>query len=186
MPVHRELQATEEKMQKTVEVFRRDLTSLRAGRATPALLEHVTVDYYGSAMPVTQLGQVSVPEPRQIVIAPWDKSILGAIEKAIQKSDLGLTPANDGSVIRLTLPQLTEERRRELVKVVRKKAEEEKVAIRNVRREALDHLKAQEKKGELSEDEARRLTDELQRLTDRYIQEIDRLAEAKEQEILEV
>jgi ribosome recycling factor len=184
--LHPELESTHEKMQKTVAVLRRDLSTLRAGRATPALLERVMVDYYGTSMPLPQLAQISVPEPRLLVIQPWDKGALPAIEKGIQKSDLGLTPVSDGQVIRLALPQLTEERRRELVKVVRKKAEEEKVALRNLRREALEHLKSRERSGALSEDESRRLQEELQRLTDSHVREIDQLADAKEQEIMEV
>jgi ribosome recycling factor len=181
-----ELDELKEKMEKTVEVLRRDLAGIRAGRATAALLEKVLVDYYGQSMPVTQVGQVSAPEPRLLVIQPWDKSLLPAIEKAVLKSDLGVTPSSDGQVIRLVFPQLTEERRRELVKMVRRKAEEEKVAIRNLRRDALDRLKARERSGEISEDERARLQEAIQRLTDSHIEAIDRVAEAKEREILEV
>lgn len=176
----------EDKMQKAVVVLKKDLASLRAGRATPALLEKVTVDYYGVPTPVNQLANISAPEPRLLLVQPWDRSVLNEIEKAIMKSDLGLTPNNDGTVIRIAIPQLTQERRTELVKVVKKKAEEARVAVRNVRREANDELKAQEKAGGISEDEVRRGQDEVQKLTDKYIKEIDKLAEHKEEEIMEL
>lgn len=180
------LNGTKARMQKTIEVLAREYATLRAGRASPALLERVSVEYYGQVMPLNQVAQVSVPDPRLLVIQPWDKSLLGEIEKALLKSDLGITPTNDGQVIRVAMPQLTEERRKELVRVVHKKAEDERVAIRNLRREAMDRLKRQEKDGELSEDEARRLEEAVQRLTDEHIREIDRAAEAKEKEILAV
>jgi len=173
-------------MEKTLDVLRRDYATLRAGRASPALLERVSVDYYGQAMPINQVAQVTVPDPRMLVIQPWDRSILGELEKALLRSDLGVTPTNDGQVLRVTMPQLTEERRRDLVRIVHKKAEDERVAIRNLRREAMDRLKRQEKDGDLSEDDARRLEDQVQKLTDQHIQEIDRAAQAKEKEILEV
>jgi ribosome recycling factor len=180
------IRSAEERMEKAVQALRRDLATVRAGRANPAMLEKVTVEYYGAQMPVTQVASVTTPEPRLIVISPWEKSMLSEIEKAIQKSDLGLTPNNDGSVIRLVLPPLTEQRRQELVKLVRKMAEEARVAVRNVRRDANDELKKKEKAGEISADEARRDLDKVQQLTDRFIAEIDRLCEAKEEELTEV
>jgi ribosome recycling factor len=180
------LRETEEKMKKTCELLRRQFAGLRAGRATPALVERLEVDYYGTHTPLVQLASISAPEPRLLVIQPWDKAAAPAIEKAIQTSDLGVTPSRDGSVIRLSFPPLTEERRRDLTRTVRKMAEEERVAIRNLRREAIDAVKQRQKAGEISEDEARRAQEDVQELTDRYIAEIDRLAALKEQEILEV
>lgn len=176
----------EEKMKKTVEVLRKDLGGLRAGRANPAMLEKISVDYYGTLTPVTQLANISVPEPRLLLIQPWDKSSIPAIEKAILKSDLGLTPANDGVVIRLNIPQLTEERRSEIVKVAKKKAEENRVAIRNIRRELIDDIKKLEKDKAVSEDEAKKAQEKAQKLTDKYIKEIDMVLEKKEKEIMEV
>lgn len=175
-----------EKMEKAIQVLKKDLTSLRAGRATPALLEKVTVSYYGSEMPVNQLASISAPEPRLLVIQPWDKSALTEIERAILKSELGLTPTNDGNVIRITIPALTEERRAELVKVVKKSGEDSKVAIRNIRRDANEEIKKLGKNGEISEDEVRRGQDEIQKLTDGYIQKVDEVIGAKEKEIMEV
>lgn len=180
------LKDCEERMRKSTEVFRKEMASLRAGRASPGLLEKISVDYYGVPTPVNQLATITVPEPRQLLIQPWDKSVVGSIEKAIAKSDLGLTPTSDGSVIRLTLPQLTAERRNELVRQARKKAEDERVAIRNIRREANDMIKELEKAGEISEDEGRRAQESIQRLTDKYVAEIDAILEAKEKEIMEV
>ncbi|QKG84572.1 ribosome recycling factor [Kroppenstedtia pulmonis] len=177
---------TTERMEKTVQTLKRDLATLRAGRATPSLLDKITVHYYGSDMPINQMANISVPEPRLLVIQPWDKSALGEIEKAIQKSDLGLTPSNDGNLIRIAIPALTEERRAELVKVVKKTGEEAKVAIRNIRRDANEDVKKLEKNGEVSEDDARRGQDEVQKLTDRFIREADEQVEAKEKEIMEV
>lgn len=177
---------SEEKMQKTIEVLRKDYASQRAGRATPALLDKIQVDYYGAATPINQLANVSVPEPRMLVIQPWDKSSIAAVEKAILKSDLGLTPNNDGVVIRLAIPQLTQERRTELVKVIKKKAEETRVAIRNIRRDANDHLKAMEKKTEISEDDNKRGQEDIQKLTDKWIKEVDLVMDRKEAEIMEV
>lgn len=180
------LTRAEELMKKAVEHFRKELVAVRTGRATPALLEKVLVDYYGIPTPVNQLATISVPEPRMLVIQPWDKSALSEIERAIMKSDLGLSPMNDGTVIRLVLPQLTQERRQELVKLVRKKAEEGRVAVRNIRRDTNDDLKAKQKEGGCSEDELKRLQAEVQKLTDKYIKEIDELLAAKEKEIMEV
>ena len=174
-----------DRMQKAVETLRKDLQAIRTGRASPALVDHIRVDFYGASTPINQLGTVTVPEARLIVIQPWDRKALGAIEKAIQKSDLGLTPANDGSVIRLTLPQLTEQRRKELTKVVHKRVEEGRVAVRNIRRDAHDELRKLEKGHEASEDEVRRATDQLQKTTDQFVAEVDRVGKDKEAELLE-
>ena len=176
----------EDRMKKAVANLSRELASVRAGRANPSLLEKIQIDYYGAPTPLNQLAGISVPEARMLLIQPYDKSVLDEIEKAILKSDLGLTPSNDGDVIRITIPPLTEERRQELVKLVRKYAEENKVAVRNVRRDLNDDLKKSEKNGEITEDELRRLTDEVQKLTDKYIAEIDKIVEEKEKEIMEV
>lgn len=177
---------TGDKMDKAVEVFKNDLGTIRAGRATPTLLDKVMVDYYGTATPLNQLATISAPEARLLVVQPWDKSIIGSVEKSILKSDLGLNPSNDGSIIRLPVPQLNEERRRELVKVVNKKGEEARVAVRNVRRDANEQLKSQEKKGEITQDDLRRSQQEVQQCTDEHIKEIDNLLAVKEKEILEV
>lgn len=176
----------ESNMKKSVEVVKKEFASLRAGRATPALLDKIMVSYYGTPTPINQLANISVPEARLLVIQPWDKSALPEIERAIMKSDLGINPTSDGAVIRLAVPQLTQERRAELVKVLKKKAEEGRVAIRNIRRDTNDDLKAKQKDGELSEDDLRRSQDEVQKLTDKYIKEIDQLVANKEQEIMQV
>lgn len=176
----------EDKMKKALEVLRKDYSSMRAGRATPALLDKVMVDYYGVPTPINQMANVSVPEPRMLVIQPWDKSVIASIEKAIQKSDLGLTPNNDGTVIRLAIPQLTQERRNELVKSAKKKAEDTRVAVRNIRRDANDHLKTLQKEKLISEDDDKRAMEDMQKLTDKYVKEIDHVLEHKEQEIMEV
>ncbi|TCP58854.1 ribosome recycling factor [Tumebacillus sp. BK434] len=175
-----------DRMEKGIGSLKREFATVRAGRATPALLDRVQVDYYGSATPVNQVANISAPEPRMLVIQPWDKSSLADIEKAIIKADLGLTPTNDGSVIRISIPQLTEQRRQEMVKMVKKMAEEGRVAIRNIRRDINDDLKKLEKNGEISEDESRRTQEKVQKETDRYIGEIDKLLVAKEAEIMEV
>lgn len=175
-----------ERMEKTLEHLTREFAGLRAGRANPAMLDRILVDYYGSPTPINQLANISVPEPRLLVIQPWDKSSIPDIEKAIMKSDLGVNPSNDGNVIRIAIPSLTEERRKELVKVVRKRAEESKVAIRNIRREANDSLKALEKNGQISEDEQKKRLEEVQKITDNHIKEIDKLAGGKEKDIMEV
>lgn len=180
------LDNAETRMDKAVAAFKRELANVRAGRATASMLDRVMVEYYGSQMPVNQVAGVNVPEPRQLVITPWDKNMLSEIEKAIQKSDLGLNPQNDGTVIRLVVPALTEQRRQELVKVVRKDAEEARVGIRNIRRDANDELKKLEKSGDSSEDEVRRASDKIQALTDRFIAEVDKATQAKEKEIIEV
>lgn len=184
--MHSILQDAKDRMGKTVSVLREDLQTLRAGRATPAIVEKVFVDYYGAQTPLQQVAQISAPEARLLVIQPWDKSMLPAIEKAIQKSDLGLTPSSDGSVVRLQIPALTEERRKELVRTLHKKAEEERIAIRNVRRDAVDQIKAEQKQAKISEDESRRMQDDLQKITDQHIAEIDQTVQAKEKEILSV
>lgn len=184
--MHELTAGAEELMKKAVEHLRKDLSTVRTGRATPALLDRITVDYYGNPTPVNQLATVNVPEPRLLVIQPWDKSLISDIERAIMKSDLGINPVNDGSVIRLALPQLTQERRQELVKLVRKKAEEGRVAIRNIRRDVNDELKTRQKEGGFSEDELKRMQGEVQKLTDKYIKETDNVLAAKEKEIMEV
>ena len=173
-------------MKKAIEVLRREYGTLRAGRATPSLLDKITVDYYGTPTPVNQVANISVPEPRTIIIQPWEKNMISPIEKAIMKSDLGLTPNSDGSVIRLSIPQLTQQRRLELVKVVHKKAEEARVAIRNLRRDANDGFKKVEKDKTISEDEAKKAQDDMQKMTDKYIKEVDTIMNAKEKEIMEV
>lgn len=177
---------SKEKMTKAVQAYSRDLASIRAGRANASLLDRINIDYYGVPTPINQLAGVSVPEARLLVIQPYDKSVLGEIEKAILKSDLGLTPSNDGNLIRLTIPQLTEERRKELVKLVRKESEESKVAIRNIRRDGNDELKKLEKNGDITEDDQRGYAEDVQKITDEYIGKIDALTKEKEQEILEV
>ncbi|MFN3285211.1 MAG: ribosome recycling factor [bacterium] len=174
------------RMQKAVEATARELATLRTGRASPALLEHLKVEYYGTQVPLNQLATISVPEPRLLVVQPWDRNATKAIEKAILQSELGLVPSSDGVVLRVPIPPLTEERRRELVRVARKHAEEGRVAVRNVRREARETLEELEEAREISEDEARRAQEELQKLTDRFIAEIDALLQKKEAEILEV
>ena len=180
------IETTKEKMNKGIQAFTRELASIRAGRASASLLDRLTVNYYGAPTPVNQLGSISVPEARMLVITPYDKSILGDIEKAILKSDLGLNPVNDGNIIRLSVPALTEERRRDLVKQVKKEAEEAKVAIRNVRRDGNDDLKKLEKNGEITEDALRGYSEDVQKMTDEHIAKIDTLAKDKEKEIMEV
>ena len=180
------LSTAQTKMQKTIEVLRVDLASVRAGRASVALLDKVMVEYYGTPTPVNQVASVTVPEPRMIVIQPWEKNLLKDIERAIMKSDLGLNPNSDGSVIRLNLPQLTEERRKELVKTVHKKAEDARVSIRNLRREANDSVKKAEKAKEITEDEAKKANDDIQKMTDKFIKEVDTVMEHKEKEVMEI
>ncbi|WP_318504616.1 ribosome recycling factor [Bacillus sp. T3] len=175
-----------ERMTKAISAYTRELASIRAGRANASLLDRLSIDYYGAPTPVNQLAGISVPEARLLVIQPYDKSVLGDIEKAILKSDLGLTPSNDGNIIRLTIPQLTEERRKELVKVIKKDSEEAKVAVRNIRRDANDDLKKLEKGGEITEDELRGYSEDIQKLTDDYISKIDQITKEKEKEVLEV
>ena len=180
------LAGTERKMLRAVEAMERDFQGLRTGRASTSLVERLTVDYYGTQTPLNQLASISVPESHQIVIQPWDRGVIGAIEKAIQKSDIGLTPNVDGTLVRLNIPQLTEERRRDIVKSVHKRMEEARVEIRNLRREAADAIKKEERDGDVGTDESRRELDQLQKLTDRVVGDVDRLGDVKEQEVLEV
>jgi ribosome recycling factor len=176
----------ERRMKKAIEVLKQDLGGIRTGRASAALVERIQVEYYGSPTPLNQVASISAPEARLLVIQPWDRKLLTDIEKAIQKSDLGINPNNDGQVIRLNIPPMNEERRRDLVKSLHKKLDEHKVAVRNIRRDIHDKLRDREKKKEVSEDELKRSTDRLQKLTDRYIDEMDKIGKTKEQEILEV
>ncbi len=176
----------DEKMTKTIKVLNGDFAAIRAGRANPAVLDKIMVDYYGTPTPIQQMAAISVSEARILVIQPWDKSSLKAIEKALLVSDLGINPANDGSVIRLAFPPLTEERRKDICKQIRKMGEDSKVAIRSIRRDANDKFKAMKKANEISEDEQKDLEKEVQDLTDKYCKEIDKLAAAKEQDILEI
>jgi ribosome recycling factor len=176
----------EHRMQSAITALQRELDAVRTGRARPALVETLKVEYYGTPTPLNQMATINAPEPRLITIQPWDKSQLGTIEKAIQKSDLGLTPTNDGNIIRLAIPALTEDRRKELVKVVHKKSEDGRVAVRNVRRDSLEHLRKAQHDKEISDDDERRAQDRLQKITDKYVAEVDQHGQAKEQELLEV
>ena len=176
----------EAKMEKRINGYASELKTMRAGRASASVLDKIAVEYYGTMTPVNQVGAISSPEPRMLVVQPWDATILKDIEKAINKSDIGITPQNDGKVIRLTFPPLTEERRKELVKQVKKYTEEAKVAIRNVRRDAMDDYKAQKKNNEITEDDLKGIEKDIQDLTDKYIKEIDSICADKEKEILEV
>jgi ribosome recycling factor len=180
------LAAAEQKMGRAVEAMDRDFHSIRTGRASTSLVERLQVDYYGTQTPLNQLAGISVPESHQIVIQPWDRGVLGAIEKAIQKSDIGLVPNVDGTVVRLNIPPLTEDRRKDLVRVVHKRMEEARVEIRNIRRDVADELKKEERDGEVGSDDARRQLEALQKTTDRFVGEVDRLGGVKEQEVLEV
>jgi ribosome recycling factor len=178
--------SAEHKMARAVEAMERDFQGVRTGRASTSLVERLTVDYYGTQTPLNQLAGISVPEAHQIVIQPWDRSVLGAIEKAIQKSDIGLVPNVDGTVVRLNIPPLTEERRKDLVKVVHKRMEEARVEIRNIRRDTAHELQKEERDGTVGADESHRQVEALQKTTDRFIGEVDRLGGVKEQEVLEV
>ncbi len=180
------LKVYEEKMTKSYDAMIRDFTSIRAGRANPHVLDKIKVDYYGTPTPLQQVGNISVPEPRMLQIQPWEKSLIKAIEKAIMTSDLGITPSNDGSVVRLVFPELTEERRKELVKDIKKKGEAAKVAVRNIRRDANEAFKKQNKANEISEDEQKELETKVQKMTDKYIADIDKAVEEKSKEILTV
>ncbi|PTL39630.1 ribosome recycling factor [Alkalicoccus saliphilus] len=180
------LKQAEEKMNKSVEAFGKELATIRAGRANPSLLDKVQVEYYGALTPLNQLASISVPEGRMLLITPFDKSAMQNIEKGIQKADLGLSPNNDGNVIRITIPALTEERRKELIKLVGRYAEEAKVAVRNIRREANDELKKLQKDGELTEDELKRSQEDVQKLTDKTIKSIDEHSKRKEDEVREI
>ena len=174
----------EERMQKTIRVFEENLSEIRAGRANPAILNKVTVDYYGTTTPINQVAGISVPEARLIVIQPWDGSILKEIERAILASDIGITPNNDGKVIRLNFPELNEERRKEIVKDIRKMAEEAKVAVRQVRRDGMDEFKKKQKDASITEDDLKQAEDAIQKLTDKYVEEVDKKLDAKEKEIM--
>ncbi|MFV5334520.1 ribosome recycling factor [Bacillus sp. GM2] len=177
---------TKERMEKAIGAYQRELATVRAGRANPSLLDKVTVEYYGAQTPLNQIASITVPEARMLLITPYDKTALGDIEKAIQKADLGITPSNDGNIIRITIPPLTEERRKELAKLVKKYSEDAKVAVRNIRRDANDDLKKLEKNGEMTEDELRSSTEDVQKLTDEYVSKIDEITKDKEKEIMEV
>ena len=177
---------SEEKMNKTISVLKSDLATLRAGRANPTMLDRVKVDYYGSLCPLSQVANVSAPEPRVLVISPWEKSLIKEIEKAILTSDLGINPSNDGSVIRLVVPELTEETRKNLVKVVKKTGEEAKVALRSIRRDANDKIKALKKDGEITEDELKTGEDKVQKTVDAFVKEVDTIVMAKEKEIMSI
>ena len=181
-----EFKEFKEKMQKTCEVLSSQFSSVRAGRANAAVLDQISVEYYGTPTPIQQIGTISSPDPRTLMIQPWDSSMLKPIEKAIQTSELGINPQNDGRVIRLVFPQLTEERRKEMGKQVRKYGEDAKVAIRNIRRDAMDKLKKQQKASEITEDDLKNLEKDLQKLTDDYIKEVDKLVEKKDKELNEI
>ena len=181
-----ELKVYEDKMEKSINAMMEEFASIRAGRANPHVLDKIKVDYYGSPTPIQQVGNISVPEARMILIQPWEKSLIKPIEKAIQSSDLGINPSNDGSVIRLIFPELTEDRRKELAKDVKKKGEAAKVAVRNIRRDANDVFKKQEKNNEISEDDLKDATEQIQKITDKAIEKIDRAVENKTKEILTV
>jgi ribosome recycling factor len=180
------LKTAEHKMTTAVEFLGRDLQTVRTGRASPTLLDRIQVDYYGSPTPINGVANISVPDPRMVVVQPWDRTMLHPIEKAIQKSDLGINPTNDGQVIRLVLPQLTQDRRKELVKQVHQRAEEARVSVRNCRREALDHLRKAEKDGGISQEDERRAQERLQKLTDTFVKRVDEVARSKETEVMEV
>ncbi len=176
----------EARMSRALEAMERDFATVRTGRASTALVERLPVEYYGTLTPLNQLASISIPEAHQVVIQPWDRGVLGAIEKAIQKSDIGLTPNTDGTVVRLNIPPLTEERRRDLVKVVHRRAEEARVEVRNHRREAADDIRRQEKAGEVGADDARRELERVEKVTHQWIEQVDQAARVKEQEIMEV
>ena len=180
------IQKAEEKMKKTISVLKSDLSTMRAGRANPTMLDRIQVDYYGSPCPLNQVANISAPEPRVLVISPWEKSLMKEIEKAILTSDLGIHPSNDGSVIRLVVPELTEETRRNLVKNVKKTGEEAKVALRSIRREANDKIKALKKDGEITEDELKNSEEKVQKIIDSFVKEVDTIIVAKEKEIMSI
>ena len=181
-----DLKPFEHKMNKTIEVLGKELAAIRAGRANPGVLDRITVEYYGAPTPLNQVAAVSTPDPRTLAVQPWDASILRQIEKAIQTSDLGINPQNDGKVIRLTFPPLTEERRKELTKVARKSAEEAKVAVRSIRRDAIEQIKKMKKDSLITEDEQHKGEEDMQKITDNAIKEVDKICAAKEKEIMEV
>ena len=184
--MNEKLQKYEEKMESALKHLNKELASIRAGRANPAILDKVTVDYYGTPTPISQLASVAIPDSRTITIQPWDRGAFAGVEKAILKSDLGLTPVNDGKIIRISIPPLTEDRRKELGKLARKSGEEAKVAVRNVRRDANDQLKKLEKDKAISEDELKKATDDVQKLTDKYVAKVDEKCAAKEKEIMDL
>ena len=186
MAVKEILDTAKEKMRKSCDVYERDLMGLRAGRANPQLLDRIMVDYYGTPTPIPQIGNVSSPEPRLLVIAPWEAKMIPQVEKAIQKSDLGLNPSNDGKIIRLVFPELNEERRKELTKVASRGAEDTKVAIRSIRRDAIDQIKKLKKSSEITEDDQHKAEDDMQKLTDKAIKDVDEIYARKEKEIMEV
>ena len=183
---HGDSEDVKRRMRSAVDVFKKELAGLRTGRASAALLEPITVEAYGSRMPLAQCGTVSVPEPRLLTVQVWDKSVVSAVEKAIRDGGLGLNPQVDGQLIRVPVPQLNEERRKELIKVAHKYAEQGRVSVRNVRRDGMDHLKASEKKGDITQDDHKRKSEELQKVTDGFVKEIDQLLAKKEQEIVQV
>ena len=180
------MNTAKEKMQKSCAVYERDMVGLRAGRANPQLLDRIMVDYYGTPTPIPQIGNISSPEPRLLVIAPWEAKMIPNVEKAIQKSDLGLNPSNDGKIIRLVFPELNEERRRDLTKVASKGAEETKIAVRNIRRDAVDQIKKMKKNSEITEDDQKDAEEEIQKMTDKAIKDVDAIYAKKEKEIMEV
>jgi ribosome recycling factor len=186
MADNQSLTNADQKMRKSLDVIQRELVTIRTGRASPALIEHVKVDYAGSVLPLNQLASITTPNASMLIVQPWDKSSMNIIEKAILKSDLGLTPINDGRMIRINIPQLSEERRQELLKVVRRRIEEGKIAVRNVRRDSLEELKTQEKDKNISQDELKQLQNQLQKLTDSFIARIDQAGKDKEKEVMEV
>ena len=186
MPTKKIVETAKQKMEKTKDVLRSDLMAIRAGRANPQLLDRITVDYYGTPTPLKGMANISAPEPRVLQINPWDSKMIKEISRAIQASDLGLTPSNDGKVIRLMLPELTAERRKELTKLVRKTAEESKVAIRNIRRDAVDQIKKMKKNSEITEDDQKKGEEAIQKLTDNNIKDVDKITAEKEKEIMEV
>ncbi|MGE4357012.1 MAG: ribosome recycling factor [Candidatus Omnitrophota bacterium] len=180
------LRHTEEKMQKTIEVVQREFATIRTSRASPTLVDHIKINYYGTLTPLRQLATISIPEPKLIIIQPWDQSVLSEVEKEILKANLGLTPINDGKVIKISIPPLSKERREELIKVVKKIAEDGRVAIRSIRHEAIEHIRKMEKEKLISEDDSFRNQEEVQKLTDKYIKQVDEILKTKEKEILEV
>jgi ribosome recycling factor len=184
--VNESLKTIEDKMKVSVKAFREELASIRTGHASPSLVEHIKVDYAGTPMPVNQIAGISAPEAGLLVIQPWDKNSIGSIEKAILKSDLGLNPSNDGNIIRISIPPLSEERRQELIKIVHRRVEERRVSVRNLRHEALNELKKLEKEKEISQDELHRAQDQLQTLTDIHIADVEELGKEKEKELIEV
>ena len=183
---HEVVEAAQEKMQKSIAALKKELSALRAGRANAQVLDRITVDYFGTPTPIQQVGNVSIPEARMLVIAPWDSKLISPIEKAIQKSDIGINPTNDGKVIRLVFPELTEERRRELVKTIKKRGEDTKVAVRSIRRDSIEQLKKLKKNSDITEDDLKDFENEAQKITDTCIKEIDGVMTSKEKEIMEV